>query len=76
MADHSRDHLFLLIVPAPLAIVTISLATSAFWPIALATGAAAIGATVWGIRNYRNEQADEALSRARDETETDPDTTR
>lgn len=76
MADHSRTHLFLLIVPAALAIVTISLATSDFWPIALATGAATIAATVWGIRSYRNEQADEAIGRARDDTEDDPDKTR
>lgn len=57
----SRAQLFLMTVPSVLGLATVALAASTVWPAAIATGAAAVGAGIWGRRMFRNEQADEAL---------------
>jgi len=57
----SRAQLFLITVPGVLGLATVALAASTVWPVAIVTGAAAVGAGIWGRRMFRNEQADQVL---------------
>ncbi|WZH36217.1 MAG: hypothetical protein PIR02_15835 [Microbacterium enclense] len=64
-SDISGAQLFQFTVPALLLLLTVALATTTLWPLAIATALASLAAGLWGRQILKNEQADEALAAAR-----------